>query len=151
MTGTQDSNLIAPKESAAKPACRVSLLYVEDHPANRALVERIVERHGNFDLISAVDGNQGVALARARLPDVILMDINLPGISGLEALSILRADPATARTPIIALSSNAFPGAIENGIRAGFFRYLTKPYKIEALVDALEGAAYFAMCNRRVG
>jgi len=79
-------------------------------------------------------------LARAYQPAVILMDINLPGISGIDALNILRAGPSTSHIPVIALSSNAFPIDIKRGIDAGFFRYLTKPYKISYLLNALDEA-----------
>jgi CheY-like chemotaxis protein len=72
------------------------------------------------------------------------MDINLPGISGLEALTILRGDPATANIPVIALSANAMPRDIAKGLQAGFFRYLTKPIKVDEFVDTLEVALEFA-------
>ena len=79
-------------------------------------------------------------MVRAHQPDVILMDINLPGISGTEALQILREDPATAEIPVIALSANAMPRDIEKGLQAGFFRYLTKPIKLNKLVETLDAA-----------
>jgi CheY-like chemotaxis protein len=81
-------------------------------------------------------------IARAR--EVILMDINLPGISGIEALKILREDPATAHIPVLALSANALPVDIKKGLKAGFFRYLTKPIKINEFTDALNVALQFA-------
>ena len=123
---------------------KYTLLYIEDHPANLALVECLIARQGIFKLLTAVDGDKGVALAKSKLPDVILMDINLPGISGFDALEILRKDSATAHIPVIALSSNAFPGDIEKGVKAGFFRYLTKPYKIDDLLDVLAAATYLS-------
>ena len=95
-------------------------------------------------MLSARDGNLGIALARTHLPDVILMDINLPGISGFEALKILREDPATAHIPVIALSANAMPRDIEKGLEAGFFRYLTKPIKVNEFMEALDMALEFA-------
>jgi CheY-like chemotaxis protein len=95
-------------------------------------------------LLSARDGNRGIELARASLPEVILMDINLPGISGIEALQILREDPATAHIPVVALSANAMPRDIEKGLQAGFFRYLTKPIKINEFMEALGVALEFA-------
>ena len=69
------------------------------------------------------------------------MDINLPGISGIEALKILREDPATAHIPVVALSANAMPRDIEKGLEAGFFRYLTKPIKVNEFMDALDVGA----------
>ena len=84
-------------------------------------------------------------MARACLPDIILMDINLPGISGITALKILAEDPATARIPVIALSANAMPRDIEKGMRAGFFHYLTKPIKVGEFMDTLDLALDFAL------
>jgi PAS domain S-box-containing protein len=117
-----------------------TLLYVEDNPANLQLVERLVARRNDLRMLSASDGNRGVELARACLPDVILMDINLPGISGIEALKIIRADAATAHIPVIALSANAMPRDIQRGLQAGFFLYLTKPIKVRDFMDSLNAA-----------
>ena len=121
-----------------------TLLYVEDNPANLMLVEDIIERRPDIHLLSAVNGNLGIEIARAALPDVILMDINLPGISGLDALKILAADQATSHIPVIALSANAIPRDIEKGLEAGFFRYLTKPIKIDEFMSTLDEAMKFA-------
>ncbi|MEQ1742591.1 MAG: ATP-binding protein [Candidatus Nitrotoga sp.] len=116
------------------------LLYVEDNPANLMLVEKIIEGRPHLKMVSARDGNQGVVLAQAHLPDVILMDINLPGISGIEAMNILRKDPATNHIPVIALSAHAMLHDVEMGLEAGFFKYLTKPIKINELMSALDEA-----------
>jgi CheY-like chemotaxis protein len=78
-------------------------------------------------------------------PDVILMDINLPGISGVEAMKILHADPMTAHIPVVALSANAMQRDIQKGMDAGFFRYLTKPIKIDEFMDALDSALASAL------
>jgi len=136
---------VAPDDTAAVTEEGThTLLYVEDNPANLQLVERLIARRKDIRLLSAMDGNIGVELARACLPDVILMDINLPGISGLEALKILRADTTTATIPIIALSANAMPRDIQRGLDAGFFRYLTKPIKVSDLMETLNEALAFA-------
>ena len=124
-----------PQGPAARPPR--TLLYVEDNPANLELVEQLIARRPDLRLLSAADGSLGIEFARAHLPDLILMDINLPGISGLEAMKVLRADPATSRIPIIALSAIALPRDIERGLQAGFFRYLTKPIKVDQFMDAL--------------
>ena len=121
-----------------------TLLYVEDNPANLMLVEDILERRPDVRLLSARDGNNGVMIARTALPDVILMDINLPGISGIEVLKILAEDPATAHIPVLALSANAIPHDIDKGLKAGFFRYLTKPIKINEFMMTLDEALKFA-------
>jgi CheY-like chemotaxis protein len=125
-----------------------TLLYVEDNPANLSLVERLIARRPDLRLLSARDGNLGIELARAHHPDVILMDINLPGISGIEALRILREDPETAHIPVVALSANAMPRDIEKGLLAGFFRYLTKPIKVTEFMDTLDVALEFAEQTR---
>ena len=121
-----------------------TLLYVEDNPANLMLVEDLIARRPDIRLLSATDGNGGIKIARASRPDMILMDINLPGISGIQALKILRADPATAHIPVVALSANAIPRDIEKGLAAGFFRYLTKPIKVNEFMDTLDQALKFA-------
>ncbi|MCX5757404.1 MAG: ATP-binding protein, partial [Candidatus Hydrogenedentes bacterium] len=132
------------QEQVPHSARRRTLLYVEDNPANLKLVEQLIARRPDMRLLSARDGNLGIQLARSNRPQVILMDINLPGISGIEALEILRQDPATAHIPVVALSANAMPRDIEKGLRAGFFRYLTKPIKIDEFMDTLDVALEFA-------
>lgn len=117
-----------------------TLLYVEDNPANLELVERLIERRSDLRLLKAGNGSSGIALARMHLPQVILMDINLPGMSGFQALKILREDPATQHIPVLALSANAMPHDIQAGLAAGFFRYLTKPIKIIELMQAFDVA-----------
>ncbi len=121
-----------------------TLLYMEDNPANLLLVEQIMEGQPHVRMFSARDGNLGIALARAQLPDVILMDINLPGISGYDAMVILTQDAATAHIPIIALSANAMQPDIDKALAAGFFRYLTKPIKLNELLKVLDEALELA-------
>jgi PAS domain S-box-containing protein len=125
-------------------AAQRTLLYVEDNPANLMLVKQIIEGHPHMRMLSASDGNLGMALARAHLPDVILMDINLPGISGFQVLKILREYPETARIPVLAISANAMPRDIAKGLEAGFFRYLTKPIKVHEFMEALDRALELA-------
>ena len=122
---------------------RHTLLYVEDNPANLELVEQLIARRTDLHLLTAADGSLGVEYARTYLPQVILMDINLPGISGIEAMRLLREDPVTAHIPIIALSANAIPRDIEKGLEAGFFNYITKPIKVTQFMDALDIALAF--------
>ena len=126
-----------------------TVLYVEDNPANLKLVERIIGHHPNITLLTAMTGTGGVDVARASLPEVILMDINLPGITGLEALKILRDDPSTAHIPVLAISANAMPRDVKRGMEAGFFRYLTKPIKINEFMEALDGALEYAQSQGR--
>jgi PAS domain S-box-containing protein len=134
--------LVLPEALAA--AARRTLLYIEDNPANMQLVEELIAEGPGMRLVTAVDGTLGIELARTTQPHVILMDINLPGINGFKALKILRADPGTAHIPVIALSANAMPRDIEKGLEAGFFRYLTKPIKINEFTDTLNAALELA-------
>jgi PAS domain S-box-containing protein len=156
------SSVAAPKleAGAAQPAAMVpaqaqqgaplrTLLYVEDNPANLKLVEQLIARRPTMRLLSALDGNMGIQLARANQPEVILMDINLPGISGFEALKILREDPATSHIPVLALSANAMPRDIEKGLEAGFFSYLTKPIKVLEFMETLDSA--FDSAQKHIG
>jgi CheY-like chemotaxis protein len=117
-----------------------TLLCVEDNPANMMLVEDLVARRANLRFMGAQNGIEGIELARSAQPDVILMDINLPGVSGITTLSVLAADPATAHIPVIALSANAMPRDIARGLQAGFIRYLTKPIKVDEFMQALDVA-----------
>ena len=119
-----------------KPRC--SVLYVEDNLANVDLVEQILALRGNVQLHSAANGLDGIAMARQHLPNIILMDINLPGMSGLEALKILHQDTTTRHIPVIAVSANAMPLDVVNGLSAGFLLYLTKPFQIHRFLEALE-------------
>jgi CheY-like chemotaxis protein/anti-sigma regulatory factor (Ser/Thr protein kinase) len=142
----------APLASMAGPAARPPgelaertdsdrrlVLYLEDNPANLKLVEEIVRFRPDLRLLAAADGPAGLALARERRPDIILMDINLPGMSGYEVLAELRRDARTAAIPVIALSANAMASDIERGLAAGFFRYLTKPVDIDKFNEAIDG------------
>ena len=108
--------------------------------APSATEKKLIDRRSDLKLLTAHDGSQGIEMALSHKPDLILMDINLPDISGLAAMKMLRGNPATAHIPIIALSSNAYPHQIEEGLEAGFFRYLTKPFKVNELMDAIDVA-----------
>ncbi|PIQ37217.1 MAG: hybrid sensor histidine kinase/response regulator [Lysobacterales bacterium CG17_big_fil_post_rev_8_21_14_2_50_64_11] len=137
----------APSEPAvavAVPAQSSTLLYIEDNPANLMLVEDLMLRRPDIRLLSARDASSGIEIARSAIPDVILMDINLPGISGIQALRILAEDPLTAHIPVLALSANAMPRDIEKGVQAGFFRYLTKPIKVREFMNTLDMTLEYA-------
>jgi CheY-like chemotaxis protein len=128
------------EEQSVNGAKKHNLLYVEDNPANMKLVEQLIARRSDLHLMTAVTGYLGIEIARTSMPEMILMDINLPDISGIEVLKILHNDPATAHIPIVALSANAMPRDIEKGLAAGFFRYLTKPIKVNEFMDTLNAA-----------
>jgi len=104
-----------------------TILYVEDNEPNRMIVRDLLKRT-TYNLIEAYDGEAGVTMALERLPDLILMDIQLPKISGVEAIRRLRAQPATAATPIVAITSFALSGDDKKAKEAGATAYVTKPY-----------------------
>ena len=117
---------------------RRTCLYVEESQADLLLVERLIARRIDLILLTADSGPLGLKMAQDHQPDIILLDINLPDASGLEVLAILRSSPSTARIPVTALSSNAFPSQIAEGLKNGFFRYLTKPFRIAEFMTAID-------------
>jgi signal transduction histidine kinase/CheY-like chemotaxis protein len=119
-------------------ATRRLVLYVEDNPANVVFMRDLMTSFENVELITAPSAELGIAAAREHAPDVILLDINLPGMSGLEALKSLRSESSTKDIPVIALTAAASERDRQRGIQTGFFRYLTKPVKVDELVTALE-------------
>jgi CheY-like chemotaxis protein len=144
------AGLIAARQPGVFPDTGLrTLLYVEDNPANLSLVEQLVARCSDMRLLSAQDAVLGIQIARESLPDVILMDINLPGLSGLDALRVLRDDPVTAHIPVVALSANAMANDVKKGLEAGFFRYLTKPINVNEFMDTLHVALEFAALGAR--
>jgi len=143
---TEQKVLEMPQVSDATPMR--TLLYVEDNPANLELVEQLVARRFRLRMLSALDGNVGIEVARAHQPDVILMDINLPGISGLEAMKILRADPLTAHIPVIAVSAHAGLRDILRGLDAGVLNYIAKPIKVDEFMKALDNALLLSQSSQ---
>ncbi|MET3130789.1 PAS domain S-box-containing protein [Oxalobacteraceae bacterium GrIS 1.11] len=126
-----------------------TLLYVEDNPANLKLVQEILGFRNDLRLLCAIDGLQGIELARSCQPYLILMDMNLPGISGAETMALLRRDPATADIPVIALTANAMPHEVKAGLAVGFFRYITKPIDIAQFNEAINSALELRAHARR--
>jgi PAS domain S-box-containing protein len=143
-------NEVAVFDGPPVPTCTRlrTVLYVEDNPANMKLVAQLIERRPDVRLLTAVNATLGLELARTTRPTVILMDINLPGISGIDALKVLRADPATAHIPVVAISANAMLRDIEKGLAMGFFSYLTKPIKVKEFMAALNVALKYAEGNK---
>jgi PAS domain S-box-containing protein len=119
---------------------RRTVLCIEDNPANLLLLQRILAKRKDLHVLCARDGTRGVAIARSARPDVVLMDINLPGLSGYEALALLKQDPLTAGIPVIALSANAMAHDLARGTAAGFHSYLTKPIILDTFMAALDAA-----------
>ena len=116
---------------------RKKILIVDDDPDLCYILQTVFE-HLGYDSVVAVNGKEAVDLATSQLPDLILMDINLPGMSGIEAMARLRANPDTREIPVIGLSANAMPNDIRHGLAAGFRRYLTKPIRIGEVLEAID-------------
>jgi PAS domain S-box-containing protein len=124
-----------------------TLLYIEDNAANLELVEQLIGRRSDLRLLSACEARTGMQLAREHQPAVVLMDINLPGISGIKAMQILKEDPATSHIPVLAISANAMLSDVKRGLDLGFFRYLTKPINVLEFMNALDLALDHASRN----
>jgi PAS domain S-box-containing protein len=116
------------------------VLYVEDNPANIAFMSDLFESLDGYRLVTAKTAEEGLTLANILLPQLVIMDINLPGMSGTQALSALRKMPKTRRIPVIALTAAASERDRKRGLSEGFFRYLTKPLDIDELTAALQSA-----------
>lgn len=117
-----------------------SLLYVEDNPVNLHLIRSLIDTVPGARLETAPSGTIGLQMAESCLPDVIILDLHLPGMNGFEVLKRLKANHATRAIPVIALTASAMPQDVERGINAGFFRYLTKPIDVNGFVAALREA-----------
>ena len=127
---------------------RCRLLYVENHADSVALVETLFAGRKDLLLLRAADASLGIELARTQRPEAILINVDLAGMSALEFMKVLRADPATEATPILALGANAAPEVIVKVLEAGFFQYLTKPLRAEPFMEALLFALEFAAVER---
>jgi CheY-like chemotaxis protein len=117
---------------------RRTVLYVEDNPANVMFMRDLLDNFDAIRLVTTSTAEEGIASAVSLHPDVILMDINLPGMSGVDALRALRGIPETQNIPVIALTAAASDRDRQFGKQAGFYRYLTKPIKVDELLAALE-------------
>ncbi len=125
-----------------------SLLYVEDNPANLRLMEHLLSTLPNVAMLSAPTPQLGLELAVAHRPDVIVLDLNLPRMSGVEVLARLKSLPETRDIPVIALSAAAFPRDVKRGLEAGFFRYVTKPIDVGIFLSAVDAALADAPARR---
>jgi CheY-like chemotaxis protein len=116
-------------------------LYIEDNPSNLRLVERLVKRRPDVTLLTATRGADGLELARAETPDLVLLDLDLPDISGADVLTSLRADPRTASIPVVVVSADATPAQIERLRALGANDYVTKPFEVQRLLTVIDDAA----------
>ena len=134
--GTSATNAARPAASEAA----FTLLYVEDNAANVRLVQHIMKRRPDVKVLTAPNAELGIELARIHKPELILMDINLPGMNGIEAMTRLKRQSETAKIPVLAVSAAAMASDVERGRAAGFVRYLTKPIRVDALLAAVDAA-----------
>jgi CheY-like chemotaxis protein len=117
---------------------RYLVVYVEDNPSNIAFMQDLLGDFERVELVTAPTAEIGIEIARARKPDVVIMDINLPGMSGIEASKLLKQWPETRDIPVVALSAAAMIRDAARVSGAGFYRYLTKPVKVDELTSTLE-------------
>ncbi len=116
-----------------------TILYIEDDPSLRQLVEFMLQKKNDVLFLQEETGAAGIRTARERRPDIILLDLSLPDISGYEVLSRLKSDNGTGATPVIALSGDSLPEDIARGIEAGFDAYLTKPLGVSEFYSLIDG------------
>ena len=141
LPGRASAPASAQSASPGRPAGghQQTVLYVEDNPANLALVEYVLrQRRPHLRLLSAHTGELGISLAETQHPDLVILDISLPGMDGYQVLEVLRNTTATRDTPIFALSANAMQRDIEKGLQAGFDDYLTKPIDVTRLLGTID-------------
>ncbi|MDH5218130.1 MAG: PAS domain S-box protein [Gammaproteobacteria bacterium] len=133
------AELVVTENSGVASNPKIAILYIEDNPVNVRFIEKALGG-GNYHIVSAPDASLGIKLAEANPPDLILMDINLPGMDGYQAIKCLKELDATCHIPVIAVSANALTRDIEKGIEAGFVKYITKPVDVKELISAIGGA-----------
>lgn len=127
---------------SAPPPHRVVMVIASDQ-ANFELVTQLIALRNDWKSLTATQGKQGVDMTSACQPDVVVMDTGLSDIGSLEALKMLRDNFSTSHIPVIALSSDALQKHIDQGLKAGFYRYLTKPFRLMDLLDAIDEAVRF--------
>ena len=148
---TQVSEKMEPELMEVHFKDKYKILYVEDNPINLKLVEKIFNRFPDITLMSAPSGTLGLEVALGTKFDVIILDINLPGMNGFEILKNLKATEKTCKTPVIALSANAMQSEIDRGKQAGFYQYITKPINIQELVEAVHNAIQLSIEQNQPG
>ncbi|MDH5257046.1 MAG: response regulator [Gammaproteobacteria bacterium] len=132
-----DATPSVPKETNAETKHEYVILYVEDNPANLRLVTKILSSLPDVKCITAHEPVSGLELAKKQLPDLILLDINLPTMDGYAVLQQLKESPDTKNTPVIAVSANAMPSDIQKSAAAGFVNHITKPIVITDFIEEI--------------
>lgn len=116
---------------------QLKLLYIEDNEDSLLLMQHVIRKLADCDLLCAYTAKEGIKIAQKLQPDLIFMDLNLPGMGGLEALAKFKANDATAHITVVALTADAMPEQVESGLRAGFVAYLCKPVEFKDLTDII--------------
>lgn len=114
------------------------ILYIDDEPSLRQLVQFMLEQKDNIELLEAETGKMGLQIALEQLPDIILLDVSLPDISGYDVLKKLQDNEPTTNIPVIAVSGNSLPEDVAKGLKAGFHGYLTKPIMVKEFYSLIE-------------
>jgi len=133
-----DANVIWVDDDEVESILSRTILYIEDNPVNVVIVKKVVEKRTSHTLISAPDAQSGLIIAKEQRPDLILMDINLPGMNGFEAMQELQKNEVTRDIPVSAISANATPDDIAKGRAAGFQEYITKPFNVNELLNTIK-------------
>lgn len=120
------------------------VLYVEDNPANMRLVEQILRQFPDVELIGVETAELGLDVAEQHQPELILMDINLPGMDGFQALVELKKNEKTSHIPVIAISANAMDADVQRGLNTGFDGYLTKPLNLQEFMSMIRAQLKFS-------
>ena len=134
----EETGKLSGQPSDASSADENVVLYIEDNPANLKLMQKIVSRIGDVTMISAHNAELGIELAIARQPDLIILDINLPGMSGIDAIRKLKSEDTVNKIPVIAMSAAATKADINKGMAAGFEKYLTKPIQVSEVTSTIK-------------
>ncbi|MGZ0187861.1 MAG: ATP-binding protein [Alphaproteobacteria bacterium] len=149
----KDAHIDAPQFEASATTTQsgqYSLLYVEDNLENLSLIQHLVATLDDVEMLSAQNGPEGLEIARTKHPDIIVLDLNLPGMSGLEILQHIKADETLRNTPVIALTAAAMPIDVKRGQAAGFYRYVTKPLDVTAFLAIIDSALAEGSASKRL-
>ena len=138
LSSSEDVPVESTSDVLKTPVRAGTILYVEDNPVNLKLMEMALSRRKEIRLLTAVSAEEGLEVAERERPDLILLDINLPGMDGYEGLQALRQHPSLSRIPVAAVTANAMKGDRERGLAAGFVDYVTKPFKMDELYALLD-------------
>lgn len=133
------------------PPLRRTVMVISSDQPNLLLVTQLIARRDDLNVLTATQGKQGIAMTTACQPDLVVMDTSLSDIGGLEAMKLLCDNFSTSHIPVIALSSDALQTHIDSGLQAGFYRYLTKPFRLTELLDAIDDAVRFNPKNIGAG